>query len=456
MAEHHRPPASSEHAARQLAWEILQRVEDGAFADALLGHRLSGGKLEPRDAGLVTRLVYSTLTWQTYLDHLLAPFSRRPLTQVDPPIRSLLRMAMAQMCVLTRVPSFAAVDTAVELAKSHGRGAAGFVNAVLRKAAGKWQSVPLPPTDDRPAFLSVRWSHPRWLVERWLEIYGDSETEALLQANNEPAPTVVRANRLRCDPRELLIELRALGLEVEPCRYAPLGLRLDHAPGLDRLPAYRDGVFSLQGEASQLVAHILAARPGEKVLDVCAAPGGKSLHSAELMDDRGSVVARDIHARGVARIRKEAERLKLTIVKAEIADAVRWSAHAAVEPFDRVLVDAPCSGLGTLRAHPELKWKRRPDDSGGLAALQLRILDGAAAEVGPGGVLVYSTCTILPEENEEVTARFLATHPQFILSNPIADLPEPMRALIGEDGALRTLPHRHGLDGFYAVRLMRR
>jgi 16S rRNA (cytosine967-C5)-methyltransferase len=446
--------------ARALAWEILQQVEQGAFADALLGHRLGASRLAERDHALVTRLVYGTLAWQGYLDHIIAAFSRRPPRDLDLPVRSLLRLALFQMCLLTRIPDFAAVDTAVQLAKRfRGGSAVSFVNAVLRRAAVGWQDVRFPSIEDDPiGHLAARLSHPPWLVERWVAQYGINETAALLHANNEPAPTVLRANRRRIEPAVLVTRLREAGCAAEPTSYSPCGIRIERGGGPERLPGYEEGLFSLQGEASQLVGFLLAPRPGERVLDACAAPGGKATHLAELMDDRGEIVALDTNAPGAERIERMARRLGLSIVRAKVADAVTSPDPHGGEPatYDAVLVDAPCSGFGTLRQHPEVKWRRTANDVEALARLQGQLLHAAAPRVRPGGTLVYATCTLGTAENEDQIAAFLRDHAEFETGNPQPLLPEGARDLIGGDGFLRTFPHRHGLDGFFAARLKRR
>jgi 16S rRNA (cytosine967-C5)-methyltransferase len=442
---------------RALAWEILRRVEEGgAYADALLGHALSTNTLELRDQALLTRLVYGTLAWQGYLDHIIGAFSRRSLPELDAPVRTLLRLALCQISVLTRIPPFAAVSTAVELAKRfRGGAAAGLVNAVLRRAAAGWQDVPFPPRRDDPiAYLSIRLSHPRWLVERWVAQFGVDETEALLRADNEPAPTVARVNRLRSAPARLLEELRGAGREAEPCSYSPVAIHIGDGGGSEASPAYAAGLFSLQGEASQLVSLLVDPQPGERVLDTCAAPGGKATHMAELMDNRGEIVAIDVSARGMERLRRMARRLGLSIFQPAVADVLAWHPHEAM--FDRVLVDAPCSGLGTLREHPEIKWTRQPEDIAARADLQRQLLLRASDWVRPGGVLVYATCTISAGENDDVLAWFVAQRPAFAIDDPRQSLPPGAHGLIGSDHVLRTFPHRHGLDGFFAVRLKAR
>jgi 16S rRNA (cytosine967-C5)-methyltransferase len=461
---HNRPIADD---PRSVAWEILQRVEGGGYADALLGHRLNRARLSARDRALTTRLVYGTLAWQGYLDHVIAAFSHRAVAKLDPAIRTLLRLALFQACRLTKIPDFAVVDTAVELAKSVRRGvASGLVNAVLRRAASAWQDVPLPSLDDDPvAALAVRLSHPPWLVQSWLAEYGRERTEALLHADNEPAPTALRVNCCRASPAEVLRRLQAAGCEAAIGRYAPSAIVLETGTGLSALDGQEQGWFALQGEASQLVGFLVAPQPGERVLDTCAAPGGKATHLAELMGDRGEVLAIDISRRGVQRVERLAAQLGLSAVRAVVGDATRLRAAASATQdlglslprggFDRVLVDAPCSGLGTLRGHPELRWRRNPADVRALARLQSRLLDEAGDQVRPGGILVYATCTLSRAENEDVVGAFLEGHRTFAVDDARHVLPPATHGCIGGDGILRTFPDRHGLDGFFAARLKR-
>jgi len=430
--------------------------EEGAYADALLGRALNAGRLTTRDRALLTRLVYGTLAWQGYLDHIVAAFSLRPPAALDAPLRTLLRLALFQICLLTKIPPFAAVNTAVELAKSiRGGAGAGLVNAVLRRAVAGWKDVSFPSRQEHPmAHLSLRLSHPRWLVERWVAQYGVDETEALLRANNESAATAVRVNQLNSTPAQLLAGWCAAQPGAEFCRYSPAGIRLTGSGTPDALPGYAAGQWSLQGEASQLVGFLVAPNPGERVLDLCAAPGGKGTHLAELMRNEGEVLAVDTNLRGIDRVRRMARRLGLSILHPMAADATTWEPPDGL--FDRILVDVPCSGLGTLRQHPEIKWRRTAEDVTALAALQRRLLWRAAAWVRPGGVLVYATCTLSETENDDVIGDFLGQHPTFVLEDGRPFMPAAARDLIGDDGALRTFPHRHGLDGFFAARLKAR
>ena len=447
-----RQPATTD--ARRLAWHVLTAVEHGAFADAALGERLRTAALEPRDRSLATQLVYGTLAWQGLLDRAAAQAGRDP-QDLDAPVRTLLRLALFQLVRLERVPQFAAVDTAVELAKEFKRGAAsGLVNAVLRRFLRQGSRIDVAPREaDLAGHLAAALSHPRWLVERWLAELGAAETEALLTANNTAAPTVARVNRRRADAAHIAAALEASGTAARPARYAADALILDPSGDPSRLPGFRDGWFSLQGEASQLVVAMLDPAPDARVLDVCAAPGGKALAAAERIGDSGLVVAIDRHRAGLTQLLRDAQRVGVANVFALHADAT--TALDASWTADAVLIDAPCSGLGTLRQHPEIKWRRTAGDIEQVAELQLRLLTGAARHVAAGGVLVYATCTISAVENAGVVDAFFTAHPEFAIDDPRPHLPAPAHALIDRRGFLQTFPHRDGLDGFFAARLKR-
>lgn len=437
--------------ARAVAARVLERVEaQAAFADLALEAELERRRLAPRDVALATELVYGTLRWQRYCDWILGPHSRRPLAALDPRVRVLLRMTAYQLAFLDRVPAFAAVNDAVSLAPRRP-GAPAFVNAVLRALArrGAHEREPAPPRDPVEA-LAVRCSFPTWLAARWVARWGPAEAEALMRALNERPPLTVRANVLRATPGALAARLAAEeGLAATPTRFAPEGLLVEHGgpPGAWR--AFADGACTVQDEASMLVSRLLDPPPGGTVADVCAAPGTKSTHLAELMGDRGRLLAFDPDPARLARVREAAARLGLAAIETHRGD-VEALAPAFAGACDAVLVDAPCTNLGVLRRHPEVKWRRQPADLAAAARRQGAILAAAASLVRPGGRLVYATCSLEPEENEAVVGAFLAGHPDF-RSDPPAVFPLPL----GADGVLRCLPHRHGTDGFTAVRLRR-
>lgn len=440
---------------RALAAEILRKVDvEKAYADILLDHALRSRALSDADRALLTELVYGTLRWRGRIDALLSPQLDRPLAKADPVLRNLLRLAAYQLLFLDRIPAYAAVNEAVALAKSaRGAKAAGFANAVLRNfLRKKSDGKKFAGEDDSIAALAAAYSHPEWLVKRWLEEFGLAETKLLLQANNQRAPLVLRVNSLKISRAELLRRFSDAGIHAAPAERAPQGIRLESSGAVEKLPGFGEGLFQVQAESSQLIGYLLAPSPGERILDACAAPGGKSAHLAELMQDRGEVIAIDSSARGVKKIVENATRLGLRSVRAVQADArARWTGFDP-ESFDRVLVDAPCSGLGTLRGHPEIKWQRREGDLRRLSRLQVEILERAAGYLKPGGVLVYSTCTLIREENQQVVEGFLSREKSFELEQAAGYLPEQARPMARGDFFL-ALPHRDDTDGFFAARL---
>jgi 16S rRNA (cytosine967-C5)-methyltransferase len=436
-----------------VAARVLERVErDAAFADLALEHEIARGPLAPRDVALATELVFGTLRWQRYLDWVLQPHSRRPLESLDPRPRLLLRLAAYQIVFLERVPAFAAVSDAVSLARRReARGAEAFVNGVLRSFAkrGEREREPRLPADPVDA-LATRCSFPTWLASRWIARYGTDDAEALMRAMNERPPLTVRTNTLRLTRATLTARLRAEARVVAtPAAYAPEGLHVEHAGAPAEWRAFRDGSLSIQDEASILVGHLLGPAPGDIVADVCTAPGTKATHAAQLMGNRGRILAFDRDAPRLARVREAAARLGVTIIETE-----EGTAEALATRFpgacDAVLVDAPCSNLGVLRRNPEVKWRRTPADIVTSAAHQRSILDATATMLRAGGRLVYATCSLEPEENDEVLSWFVDTHRDFALDPP-PGFPIPL----DDHGVLRCLPHRHGTDGFTAFRLRR-
>jgi 16S rRNA (cytosine967-C5)-methyltransferase len=437
--------------ARTVAARVLTRVEtEGAFADLALDAELNRAAAGPRDAALATELVYGTLRWQRYLDWILAPHSRRPLARLDPRPRALLRMTAYQLVYLQRIPPFAAVDDAVSLSRQHAKpGVPEFINAVLRSFARRGEREPASPVDGVDA-LGVRCSFPTWLARRWVERYGLDEAGALMRALNERPPLTVRANTLRTTREALAARLRDVDrVETTPTRHAPEGLIAASGGRPGSWRSFADGMLVVQDEASMLVARLLEPMAGDTVADACAAPGTKTTHLAELMANRGRILAFDPQPARLALVGEAAARLGVTIV--EIHDGtVETLAPRFATACGAVLVDAPCTNLGVLRRNPEVKWRRQPDDVAVSAARQRAILAAAATMVRPGGRLVYATCSLEPEENDDVMAAFLAERSDFAVDPPSA-FPLPL----DPDGVLRCLPHRHGTDGFAAIRLRR-
>jgi 16S rRNA (cytosine967-C5)-methyltransferase len=425
-------------AARRLALSVLEKVDDGARSDAELGRQLGQAELSGVDRALATRIVYGVLAWRLRLDHTIAALARRRIEDLDRPLRNILRIGLYQLCFLDRVPPYAAVNSAVEMVPAALRHAAGFVNAVLRQAGR--QGLVEPSSQDEDERTAIELSHPPWLVKLWSEELGRNEAIALMRADNEALRTTLRALG---DRDEALRRVREHGIEAELGRFAPQAIRASAAITLP-------GVVVPQGEASQLVALLVAAQAGERILDACAAPGGKTAYLAHAVGTAGSVTAVDA-SRGAGR-RIEAL-LEACNVRARIIED-RVENVALAEPYDAVLVDAPCSGLGTLREHPEIRWRRTPADLAGFAEKQTRILRSAASHVRRGGRLVYATCTIARAENDDVVDKFLAQCPDFAAGDPV-DAHPALRLLLDERCRMRTFPHHHDMAGFFAARLIR-
>ena len=443
-------PVSS---ARVEALRILCRVEeDRAFADLALEAALERAKLPARDRALTTEIVYGTLRWQRRLDWILAPHSRRRLDRLDPWVRNLLRLTAYQLQFLSKVPAYAAVNDAVALAKRRAHGeVAPFLNAVLRSLTRSGGSLP-PPPEDRAEDLATRLSFPSWLAHRWAQRFGLDEAERLMTALDERPEVTIRANLLKCTRAQLAQRLSEE--EEVACSatiFAPEGLALEEPGPAFRFKAFKEGWFTVQDEASILVGHLLGPKPGETVADVCAAPGTKATHLAALMRNSGTVAAMDPHAARLKLVSQAAARLGVTIVECHGGSAEALAPRFK-DRFDRVLVDAPCSNLGVVRRHPDVKWRRTEADLPRLAERQRAILDAAASMCRAGGTLVFATCSLEPEENEGIVLPFLEAHADWRLDPPAeAEFPIPFEP----PGVLRCLPHKHGTDGFTAFRLTR-
>jgi 16S rRNA (cytosine967-C5)-methyltransferase len=445
--------------ARTAAFHALLAVHTGqADLPAALA-RSREPLADDRDRALALEIATGASRWQRALDHLIGYYAKRPLNQLDAAVLVILRLSLYQILHLDRVPAAAVVDDAVDLCRAARKGhAGGFVNAVLRSTLRGRSRLPLPPRPDAGgdraaelAYLGITHSHPDWLVRRWLDRYGFARTEEWVRFNNRAPRLMLRANRLQGSPEALRALLSSCGVETAAARFAPHGVEvLSGNPlraGLDA------GAFLVQDEASQLVSRVVGARPGDLVLDLCASPGGKTTDLAADVGHDGLIVASDVRDRRM--------RLLSDTVRAAGARRVRLVRVAGAGPlpfgdaFDRVLVDAPCSGLGTLRRDPDIRWKRREQDLAGLADRQRDLLARAAAVVRPGGRLIYATCSSEPEENERVVDAFLVEHPDF---EPIDLRPGGSaiaRDLFDDRGHLRTVPFAHGLEAFFAAALRR-
>jgi 16S rRNA (cytosine967-C5)-methyltransferase len=437
--------------ARGAAFEVLRRVEDeSAFASVLLAHMTA--ELSQQDRGLCYEITLGALRWQLWLDTAISYFAGRDAATLDAPVRRALRLGLYQLRFLTRVPASAAVNESVNLAHANGmRAASGFINAVLRRATREPDFDPASLARDELERIAVATSHPAWLVARWAAEFGAAEAELIARANNSTPPVAFRVNATRAGGRDVIARLREAGVEVEESKLARGAWRIVAGTGGELLRALAsDGIVYTQDEASQLAGRAVGARAGESVLDVCAAPGSKATQIAAQTEGLALVVACDLYEHRLRTVIDSSQRQSVENVLTVALDAEASALPFADGAFDRVLVDAPCTGTGTLRHNPEIRWRITPADVGDLCARQRRILANAARTVRRGGRLVYSTCSLEREENESVVESFLAAHSEF--SQTTADAPE---RLLTAAGAARTFPHRDDADGFFVAVLER-
>jgi 16S rRNA (cytosine967-C5)-methyltransferase len=469
----HRPPATVAPRSQRLprvaparvcAYTVVRRVfERGAYADRAL-------RAHARDRALAMRLAYGTVQRRGTLDHLIEQLAERPCGRLDAPVTAALRMGMYELLFLEGAPDRAVVADAVELAKvagvegesphgsgRRGRGGHGLVNAVLRRTAREGATL-LAELDDRtPEGAAVKHSHPEWVARLWWSELGAEDARALMAYDNEPGEVALRVNTLRAQPEAVAAELLA-GVALHRDPGIPEALVLDGPWDLHASPLWRAGAVLAQSRGAMLPALALAPRPGERVLDVCAAPGGKTTHLAALMEGRGEVVAVERDPRRAAELRRTVQRVGAQGCVRVVEGDATLAGGGPLEgeaPFDRVLVDPPCTGLGTLQARADLRWRVGPGDMERLAYVQRAILAAAAQAVRPGGVLVYSTCTLSPSENERQVTAFLESNPDFALDDLGAELPG--RSKIGRHWGrcVLTLPHRDRTAGFFIARLIR-
>ena len=435
--------------AAMLALNACQR--QGGWSDGALKKQLSAAELSGRDAALATQLCFGVLQNQMLLDFYLSKFSNIPLKRMEGKVVQTLRLGAYQMLFLTRIPHSAAVNSAVTLVKAHCKNprAAGMVNGILRSMERSLQNMPVIPQGDPVAYLSTLYSHPEWLVKEFILSLGEEETAQLLAADNSQPPTAVMVNTTRTTAEALKAMLEADHVEAEPHPWLENCLLLSRTGDLERLEAFQQGLFYVQDPASRLSVLAAGAKPGMRVLDCCAAPGGKSFAAAIAMENQGEIVSCDLHPHKKKLIQAGADRLGLTIITPKTADGKVFRPEWE-RAFDLVLVDAPCSGLGVIRKKPDIRYKD-PAPRADLPAVQLDILRNAARYVRPGGTLMYSTCTLLYRENGEVVETFLAENKAY--KAEAFPLPGPVGPV--QSGSVTLWPHRHGTDGFFISKMRR-
>ncbi len=444
---------------RAICLDLLDRLEGAhAHPDHLLTDSFKRYRyLTSLDRAFLTELTYGVLRWRGKLDWVIHHFSKIPFKKIEPGTLNILRLGLYQILFLSRTPSSAAVNESVELAKRiRGKGGAGFVNAVLRSSIRQKGEIVYPDWDQDPALhISVVQSHPLWLVQRWVKELGVEETLRICKYNNQISPLTLRTNTLKISRADLIDKLRKKELELLPSNFSEEGILLQAPPPTSELPFLKEGLYIIQDEASQLVTSIVDPKPGERILDACAAPGGKTTHMAQTMENRGEIYALDLTKGKLDLVEEVCERLGITLVKTVKGDASKPLPVSKGLIFDRVLADVVCSGFGTLRKNPDLKWRRGEKDIKRLSELQFSILGNLSGYVKEGGALIYSTCTVSHEENEDVVEKFLNEHSEFQLDPMVKVLPEKFHSFI-RNGYFRTFPPRNGMDGFFAARLVKR
>lgn len=434
---------------REAALHVLDRVELGGYADAILASVLPA--VGVKDRALATELTYGVLRYRARLDWIIETFSSIKTKKLEHSVLNALRLGVYQTYILDNIPVSAAINSSVGLVKTRGMKKAGFVNAVLRKAAVNKADVRFPAFEADPLLhISIVYSHPQWLVAGWIERFGAHGARELCMANLAPPPKTLRVNTLASTRPKVMDRLAASGAVCEAALFSPDGVHITSGA-----PAQDDPACYLQDEGSQLIAYLLAPLPGETLLDACAAPGGKTTHIAALMKNRGAICALDKDAKRLRLVNDTASRLGVTIINAIEADAAKTLPSKAAKEFDGILCDAPCSGLGVVRRTPEIKWRRSATDIKDLVARQTLLLDNLARYVRTGGRIVYSVCSLEPAETDAVVDGFLDSHKGFVPEDAATILPRGCERLVDGRGRLRTLPHRDGMDGFFAARLRR-
>ncbi|WP_077622068.1 16S rRNA (cytosine(967)-C(5))-methyltransferase RsmB [Sediminibacillus massiliensis] len=442
---------------RQTALDILVRVgEGGGFSHLLIDQSIKKKGMSQRDESLLTEIVYGTIQRRLTLDYYLSGFIKGN-KKMEPWVKWLLYMSVYQMIYLDKVPEHAIIHESVEIAKQRGhRGISSMVNGILRNVQRKG----VPDTDkinDTAKRLAIETSHPEWLVNRWVEMYGPETTEKMCRTNLLHKPMSVRVQPLKIDRSSAIEKLEAEGYETEPSLFSGQGINILKGNIL-KSDLFQAGYLTVQDQSSMLVAEMLDLKKGMKVLDACSAPGGKTTHIAEKMENEGEVFAYDLHAKKAKVVAKRALELDLHIINAHQADSRQLSSLHGDESFERILLDAPCSGLGVLRGKPDIKYHKQEKDIRSLSEIQLELLESVSSLLKKGGKLLYSTCTVDKTENEQVVEKFLASHEDFEIDDDFtSDLPEGLRSAEGlTKWGLQLFPHDFNTDGFFLTRLVKK
>jgi len=443
--------------AREAAILVINKVlREKAYSNIALKQMLEHSSLSRVDKALVTEIVNGTLKNLIKIDYISSQFVKAN-TKLDKHIEDIIRTGIYQIMYLDRIPDSAVCNEGAHLARKYSNeGAVRFVNGVLRNVSRNKENITYPNKEKQPVlYLSVVYSHPEWIVEKWLKEFGFQFTEKLLHANNQVPSFTIRLNRLKTNKEDLIRILEQEGIEYSEGIYNKEALYIKGTSAIENKASFQQGLYQIQDESSMLAGHILDPKPGDFIVDVCSAPGGKATHAAELMDNKGKIIARDVHQHKLELIQQSCKRLGIGIVETELFNAKELD-RKLIGKADKVILDAPCSGLGVLRRKPDLKWKKTPDNFDELTKLQQQIISKAAEYVKSGGILLYSTCTINKSENINVIEAFLKNREDFYLEDISRLVPETLESSTKDKGYVEIFPNIHGIDGFFIARLRRR
>ncbi|MGF7185705.1 16S rRNA (cytosine967-C5)-methyltransferase [Desulfitispora alkaliphila] len=443
---------------RELAYRILHKIDvDKGYANITVNKFLERKDISKADRSFITQIVYGVLRHKGTLDWVIHQFTKNKFKKIKPNVLIILRIGLYQIMFMDRVPVSAACNESAKLARSFAHeGIVKFVNGVLRNISRNIGDIKWPDYDQDPAsYIAVKFSHPKWLVEKWIKQFGVEATKGICEENNKPATTWIRCNTMKTNRVQLFECLEANGVKCIESELVPEGIAISGYDSLGRIDQFKEGLFTAQDESSMIVGHVLAPKPETVVIDACSAPGGKTTHLAQLMQDKGSILAYDIHPHKIDLVNQNAQRLGLSSIKVEVADATELH-NKVTNQVDYVLVDVPCSGTGVIGRRADARWNKTLDSITEVTKLQYNIITSASKCVKPGGVLVYSTCSIEPEENLELVERFLRENKNFKMENIIELLtfnPKEEDKIMAKKGYFQFLPHKHKTDGFFVCRL---
>ena len=442
--------------ARLIAVKTLFDIEEKkSFSNIKLNQYFKQYNPDPIDRAFATEILYGTIRWKLRIDYMIQKFSKLKISKISPWVLCCIRTGVYQIFFMDKVPDFAAVNQAVELVKINDGKATSFVNGVLRNILRNKDEFNKIDIKDKIEKLSIEYSHPKWFVDKFVKIYGEDFVRELMDVNNTPPGLTIRVNTLKCKKEELVKILSSKGIECIDCRLSE-ALLLKGFNSIEKSEEFSEGLFTIQDESSMLAVRVLDPKAGDKILDLCSAPGGKSTHMAQLMENKGEILSFDIHEHKLALINKNSKRLGIDIIKTRLKDSTVFDEEYK-DYADKVLLDAPCSGLGLIRKKPEIRWTVTQNDIIELQKIQIHLINNASNYVKKGGTLVYSTCTISQEENEDIIQYFLYRNENFKLESICKYLPDDMKK---DDtcskGYIKLFPNTHGLDGFFIAKLLRK